>query len=438
VMNPILPPSMKTTSAAPASGDPDDEATLFTTFSVLYLGFFGITCLVYPSIHAADGPFTNPLAYWTTISPSTAFAFRMFGGVAMSLIFGPFLDEIFGGVGVKMMAFTRQLVIVNLIFFVFFCYFAYYAPLATAIGWIWKVQAGFGAFVLGWNIVEAFTTPACRFWYGLITALQFTMFGVTLGINGDLFWGESNPIYGDAFMYFSDYPALAMVTSRSLGVSMVLAFALGYYFYGFSNGYLKLCTVWNIAVGVMAVEPAYFGGSSAGPAMWMIQVALQITLATIGLYLELSGANGPWSFAFALPKWGLNAETFNFVNFIFYLPFCVAFAVDPNAVFGPNGIGPIPFFTEDMGETALWFGRTWAAMIFLLTISPYAFAFPAIKVVKTFVVAYFTYTGLFIWWILTVPVFNLTMAIPLGSLNFIFFIFALVVALPGNSGEPML
>jgi len=220
---------------------------------------------------------------------------------------------------------------------------------------------------------------------------------------------------------------------------LILMFALGYYFYGFSNGYLKLCTVWNILLLAMAAEPAYFlGSSSAPPAMWQIQVAVQILLSTVGLYLELSGANGPWSFAFALPKFGVNAETFNFVNFIFYLPFVAAFAIDPNAVFGPNGIGPIPLFTEDMGESALWFGRTWAVAMFLLTLSPYVFGYPAVKVVKTFVIAYFVYTAFFIWWILTLPVLNLTMAIPLGSLNFIFFVYALVVALPGNSGEPML
>merc|ERR1719240_1203351 len=118
----------------------------------------------------------------------------------------------------------------------------------------------------------------------------------------------------------------------------------------------------------------------------------------------------------ACPKWGLNAETFNFVNLFFYLPFVAA------------------FFT-DFKETGLWFGRTWATLIFFLTLQPYVFGMPALKVTKQFVLAYFAYTAFFAYWILTYEIFNTMMAIPLGVLNLIFFIWALLVVLPANSGE---
>ena len=88
----VAPAGVAPAGVLPA-GHGDDESTVFTTFMILYYGFFGITLLVYPRLHCADGPFPNPLAYWTTISDETEFVFRLAGTAILTLVIGPFLDE---------------------------------------------------------------------------------------------------------------------------------------------------------------------------------------------------------------------------------------------------------------------------------------------------------------------------------------------------------
>ena len=79
-----------------ALADPDDEATIYTTFMVIFYGFFGLTLLFYPYIHAAS---YNPMAYWTSMTDQLAFSFRIAGSTMLAIVLGPFLDEIFGGPG---------------------------------------------------------------------------------------------------------------------------------------------------------------------------------------------------------------------------------------------------------------------------------------------------------------------------------------------------
>ena len=80
-------------SSAAVAGEPagDDDPTWFTTLMVMYYGFFGITLLVYPNIHAVDnGLFKNPVAYWSTLSEDLEFGFRMLGAAFTAIVLGPF------------------------------------------------------------------------------------------------------------------------------------------------------------------------------------------------------------------------------------------------------------------------------------------------------------------------------------------------------------
>ena len=67
-----IAPNVFPESTAPSGGgslsDPDDESTFFTFFSTIYLGMFGLTLLIWPSVHSQDGPFTTPMAYWTSMT----------------------------------------------------------------------------------------------------------------------------------------------------------------------------------------------------------------------------------------------------------------------------------------------------------------------------------------------------------------------------------
>lgn len=116
-----------------AAQEDDDESTIFTTIMILYYGFFGLTMVAYPWVHAADVCPWNPLAYWTTISDETAMVFRLAGAGILALVLGPFFDDIFGGVGVQMKAFTRQCTVINVILFFTFLYYSFYSPLPTAV-----------------------------------------------------------------------------------------------------------------------------------------------------------------------------------------------------------------------------------------------------------------------------------------------------------------
>ena len=103
--DPILP-----ISTEPAAVD---EPTIFTSFMVLYLGFFGLSMLLYPWVHAADVSPWNPMAYWTTIDDKLAFSFRIAGASFLVIALGPFYDELFNGEGVRMQAFTEQCAMLN-------------------------------------------------------------------------------------------------------------------------------------------------------------------------------------------------------------------------------------------------------------------------------------------------------------------------------------
>ena len=250
--------------AGVSAGHGDDESTVFTTFMILYYGFFGITLLVYPRLHCADGPFPNPLAYWTTISDETEFVFRLAGTAILTLVIGPFLDEIFGGVGVQMMAFTRQMCVANAILFVLFLYYSFYAPLDTAVPMIWQGQAMVGGLILGWNIIEV-SGDMLQTYYTVFCVLEFSFFGLSLASVPALLFGPPSP-----FKYWESWSDLSLTCGRSVGLAMTSAFLLGFYLYSKSNGFTKMVTVWNVILTGLMVIPAYFGGDlstdkSAGP-----------------------------------------------------------------------------------------------------------------------------------------------------------------------------
>ena len=312
---------------------------------------------------AADGPlpFPNPMAYFTTISDEQAFSFRLAGASFLSLAMGPWLDEIFGGAGVRMMAFTRQMCILNTIQVPLFLYFAYYAPLATAVPFMWNIQAITCGIIFAWNVIEVAASALPTF-YTLFTVGMFGFFSVALIAAPDLMFGPPSPI-----AYFNTWSELGLMFGRSLGLGMAVLFILGYLYCGKTAGYAKLCTVWNITLLGFCAIPAYFGGSSAVASMWEIQFVAQIPFVVIGLYLELWGITGSWPLTIKCPAWGLNKSTYIFVNLLFFLPFVAAFCSDANMVFGPSSpFNPFPMFNTDLDETAIWFGRTWAVNVLLL------------------------------------------------------------------------
>merc|ERR1719506_1991376 len=99
---------------------------------------------------------------------------------------------------------------------------------------------------------------------------------------------------------------------------MFLAFTVGYYLYGKSAGFTKMCTVWNVIVTSLCLIPAYFGGSASVASMWEIQLVFQVPVTLIGLYLEVVGSTGKWAIQFPFGC-GLNVDTYNFVNLCFYV-----------------------------------------------------------------------------------------------------------------------
>ena len=166
---------------------------------------------------------------------------------------------------------------------------------------------------------------------------------------------------------------------------------------------------------------------------------MQIPIVIVGLYLELSDATGPWKPALSLPaKCGLNAETYNFVNVIWYLPFVIGFYVDPNMLFGPKAITGMPMFTMALDETGLWFGRAWATAMLMIVAGPYLFGFPHVKVTKQLTLSYLLFIGLFAYCIVNTSIMNITVIGPMTGINFLFFCAGLYCILPGQSGEAML
>jgi len=438
VIKNILPASMKPAETGSSQSllqesapTGDDEPTWFTTFSLFYYGFFGITLLLYPQIHTSDGGglFANPLAYWTSMTADMTAVFRIAGAGFLTLVTGPFFDEMFGGAGVTMMAFARQMCMINAILFVLFEYYSFYAPLATAAVFIWKCQAAFGGLVLGWNIVEV-VSSGLKEYYTLFITAEFGFFAVALATIPQTLFGPSSP-----FAYWNEWGDMALCTARSLGLAMFGLFIVGYYFFSSKPGYTKMCTLWNVVLTGLTCIPAFYGGTSAVASMWQIQVVLQLPALVVGLYLELSGATGPWALTISCPAWGLNFDSFNMFSLLFNFPFAIAFYYDPNMMFGPSTPTGMPMFTEDMKETSLWFGKAWATAILMIALGPYLFGLSAKGVTKQLTVVYLFFVGLFAYSLYAYSIFEIMMVGPITGLNVILFLIGSYLTL--NSGDPL-
>lgn len=394
-------------------------------------GFFGITLVLYPKIHTVNnGLFTNPLAYWQTISDETEVAFRLAGAGFLTLVMGPFFDEIFGGVGVKMMAFAREMLFINTLLFFFFLYYSFYAPLGTAVTLIWQCQAILSGLILGANICEV-TGASLKSYYVAFVCLEFGGFSLALMSIPNILFGPPSPV-----AYWKTWSDLAMLTGRSLGIGMFLAFVLGYYYFSKNDGFVKMLTVWNFAITALTAIPAFYGGAESVSSMWLIQFAFQIPSLIVGLYLELTGKTGdaPAPSIKCPTLCGLNIDTYLFVNLMFYFPFVGIFLTVPNQLVGPNNpMGPqFAMFTSELDEVALWFGKSWAVAIFLVAMSPYAFGFDKLKVTKMLTLGYLMFNGLFAYALIQLDVFNLLMMGPLTGVNVLFFVVGLYLVL--NSG----
>lgn len=425
VLKPLVPgTSSKNLAPVPmdASGLPDDdEPTVFTTFSVFYLGFFALTLLIYPSVHAADGPFTNPMAYWTTITPTMAAIFRIVGCGFLTLCVGPFLDEIFGGSGVSMMAFARQAALLNVLTYVLFTFYGFYAPVEYEIAFMWQIQAAFAGLLVGWSFVEVVPTGTLKSAYTAIICFEFAGFAFPLASMPEFFFGANSVV-----AYWKTWGDMAVITANSLGVGMIACFLIGYIYFGKEGGFTKLCTVWNVVVTGITCIPAFYGGDSAVASMWQIQVCMQIPFLVIGLYLELAGATGPWTLCPTVcpPKWGANAPSFMMAALIFNLPFIGGFYYDPNFLFGPSNPLGVPMFYTDLNETALWFGKMWATVTLVTMMGPYLFGLPFAKVMKQMTIAFLLYTIFFIYVIFFYPTaMNVIMVGPVTGINFLFVVF---------------
>jgi hypothetical protein len=420
------------TGAELSSDDHDDDPTYFTTAMVLYFGFFGITLLLYPSVHAADGPFPNPVAYFTTIGDDLEFGFHLFGAALVSLCLGPFTDEIFGGVGVKMKAFAEQMCILNTLLFVFFAYYSFCSPLDGAVPLMWKGQAYLCAAILAWNIGELTPVDALAVGYTRFVAAMFSGFGICLLSMPSLFFGPPSPV-----AYWTEWSELDHLTGRSFGASLLAVCALGYYYMPTAD-LCKQLTIFNIAFLGLFVLPAYLSDGSAIAFMWEMQLALQLGLVIMGLYLEASGITGSWDISCRPPACGLNLATFNLINLIWFLPFVAGFLTAPNMLFGPSSPTGFPLFTVDLGETGLWFGKAWALMELLIVLGPYVFKLPGGAVAKQMTFQYLFFAGNFVYAILTYSTVNLVMIIALAVVNFLLFALGLFVILPSQSGEALL
>ena len=257
----------------------NDEPTFFTTFMVLFYGFFGLTLLINPSIHALDGPFPNPMAYWTTIDENTtcaicivhtaldtlicirlshrpcesaypldgsppdcsrSFAFRLAGACFLTLVLGPFTDELFGGVGVQMKAFTEQMFIANLLGFFIFVFYGFWSPLATAVPFMWRGQAVLASVILAWNLIELVTGSQLKAYYSDINAALYGFFGISLVAAPKLFFGPGSPV-----AFWSDWDDLSLFTARSLGFALLAIAGMGFY-YMEKNAFCKQMTFFNL------------------------------------------------------------------------------------------------------------------------------------------------------------------------------------------------
>lgn len=428
-----LPTSSTAAPVVESFSEPDDEPTVFTTFMVAYLGFFGVTLLVYPYMFSATW---NPMAYWTSISDELAFAFRMAGTGFLTLTLGPFLDEMFGGPGVVMKAFARQMLIVNVCVVLIFMYYTFYAPLENAVPLIWSGQTTFQAFLVAWNVIEV-TGAGLRDYYVLFNTFLYGFYALGLVAAPALFFGPGL----SPFVYWNTWTELGLLCGRSLGIGLFCAVVAGYAFYaGYvsGGGFAKMFVVFNIINLGLFIGPAFYGGDSANESMWHIQVIMQVSLVFVGIYLDLAGYNGPLQLASPLPKCANDVTTFNFINLIWYLPFAVAFFTDPNMIFGPSTFTGFPLFLVDLDETSLWFGKAWATAMTMVVLGPYLFGLSHVKVAKQLTLAYIAFVGLFAYGLTSYSVFNFIMVAPLTGVNFLFFLWGLYLVLPGQSGEALL
>lgn len=413
--------------------------TLFSKFMLFYYGFFGVTLFLNASVHAVDGPFPNPLAYWTTLSAESIFFARIGGLGMLILVLSPaYFDMAHSG-------FIKATLAVNTVIWLVFIVYSFYPPaaMATAISLVWKAQTLFAGAVVGCSVLEynsLFELPSARDLpvfinnFAKFLAIYFGGFAVALMTIPDILFGPPSPL-----AYWTVWGDLAMLPARSFGFTMLAVIVCGYLWHE-DRKFLKMTNIFNLIFIPFFIQPAFYGGESAVAWIWQAQLALQIPIALINLHLEYMGRLADWgSLKFSCPACGLNVETFLMVNLFFYLPFVLAFLTDPNAMFGPSAPSGMPMFTEDMNETALWFGRSWAVGTLLVVLGPYLFGFAPIKVAKQLLILYASSVPLFVYYLMTSTIFNPTMVIPMTLLNVFFLAWnAYLVYQSTSQGEPLL
>ena len=406
----------------------DDDMTVFTCFSILYYGFYALTLLIYPSIHAEDGPFYNPMAFWKTITPGIGFSLRMVGALTTALILGPFIDEIFGGKGVSMKAFTQQLLIVNTLVFLIFLWFAFYSPIPGCNPVVWQGTCAFGGFLLGWNLVEA-TGTSIRKVYPTFCMLYFGFFAFGTMSFPSVLFGPPSPV-----AYWKTWSELSFFMVRAFGTWMFAAFVMGYFYFKDEPGFTKMCTIFNFGIAGLALMPAYFGGilSMGVSSMWEIQLCMQIPICVCGLFLEMSGHGGEWKIGKFNPsccKFS-SPDFYNFFNFCFLVPFVLGLASPYyDVMFGPSNPVGMGIFTVAMDQAALWHGRAWALTTLMVILGPYMFGFEPRLVTKQLVVCGFAFLAIFAFSVFYkgYTIFNVIPFYPLAGVNALVFLWGVYV-----------
>jgi len=400
--------------AGGAGYDDDDEPTWFSSFMIFYYGFFALTLLVYPSVHAVDGPFPNPMAYWTTVNEDLQFGFRMLGAVMIGLLIGPFTDELFGGVGVRMKAFVEQMMIVNLLVWFIFLYYTFWAPTATMVPIMWKATSFLTSTILAWNISMLLPDAKLKEYYVTFCAGFFGFFGVGLSVAPSLFFGPPSPT-----AYWTVWDEGSYMCARSLGLTILALMSYGK-FYLPTDAFAKMLIVLNLFNLPLFVLPAYYGGASAVGFMWELQLAVQVVLVMAGLYLLATGETGPFSCACAMPSpCGVTVDTFNLVNVVWMVPFVLGFLYDPNFAFGPGNPMGISMFTADFTETGLWFGKAWAVTLAVIIFAPYCLSAPPKAIATLMSIIYVLFVGLFVYSLLTYSILNFMLVAPTTVSNFL-------------------
>merc|ERR1719502_2221463 len=158
------------------------------------------------------------------------FIFRIAGSAMMTILLGPFLDEMFGGPGVVMKAFARQALILNIFIFIIFCYYTFYHPLALYVNSTWQFQTYFAGFVLAWSIIEV-SGGHLRTYYNTFVTCYYGFFAIGLCAAPALLFGPGiSPT-----VYWNEWTELSVFTARALGLALVVAFIGGYTMY---NGHM--------------------------------------------------------------------------------------------------------------------------------------------------------------------------------------------------------